>query len=120
MMSGNQLVHPKIRLRVSGIVVILTDQTTWTPVPAVTTRQGETVDVSVKEESWSLPEPILKETKIYGEGLDPVKLQAGMQKEMQAMSDFDVKEDVDVNQVDYAISSSAVNTRFHCVEKAKQ
>ena len=70
----------------------------------------------MNEETLHLSEPILQDMKAYGD-LDPDKLRAGMMKEMNAMKDFEVYEEVAATSLDPAILNSAITTRFESVKK---
>ena len=90
----------------------MTDRTSLMPVPAVTTKRGLNIKVTVNEEATALADPILMDMKNYGD-LDPEKTKAGMNKEMKAMREFDVYEEVDTTTVSQEIIDSAIDTRFH-------
>ena len=103
--------EPNLKKLHVGMISMITDSTTLVPIPSVTTRKGDKIEVAVNEEEWRLSEPILQEMRHYG-NLDETKLRAGMDKEMTAMKSFGVYEEVDPTTVDAETIRSAVTTRF--------
>ena len=61
--------------------------------PSVVTKRGQAIHVAVNEETTKLDEPVLTDMLHYGH-LSEEKLRAGLQKEMEAMKNFDVYEEV--------------------------
>ena len=78
----------------------MTDETSLRRAPKVSTRKGQLIEVAVNEDKQALEDPVIIDLHSYGDGDFPQDvLTAGLQKEMQALTDFDVYEEVGVNRV---------------------
>ena len=87
-----------------------------TPVPTIVTKKGQAIDLAVNEETTQLDEPVLVDMFHYGH-LDEEKLKLGLQKEMEAMRDFDVYTEVDKDSLPPETLQGAIDTRFECKNK---
>ena len=91
----------------------LSDETTLQKVPRVSTKKGKRVEIAVNEEELKLDEPVIHDLHSYGDGDFPQDvLSAGLKKEMQALKDFDVYEEVGLSQVPPDLAKQAIDTRF--------
>ena len=100
------------------VAALLQGDSTLTPVPTVITKKGQSIDLAVNEETTQLDEPILVDMYHYGH-LDEKKLKVGLQKEMNAMINFDVYTEVDKDTLSSDVLQNAIETRFECKKQRR-
>ena len=98
------------------VCALLQGDTTLTSIPTIVTKKGQAIDLAVNEETTQLDEPILVDMFHYGH-LDEKKLKVGLQKEMEAMRNFDVYTEVDKDSLSPETLQGAIDTRFECKNK---